>query len=100
MHYRPESLKGHLGVVGLVVLTMMLFYGAVKWVVTRYADNIIAGRPAEFPMTWLPKGHSLGETVLVYHQLSLLCAVVGGAGLIFALGYHYGTRRSGAINST
>jgi hypothetical protein len=99
VHYRPESLKAHLGAVGLVVLTMLAFYGTVDWVVTGYAENVIAGRAAEFPMTLLPKGDSLGGTVLVYQQFSLLCAVLGGAGVVFALGYHYGTRRSDSVDT-
>ena len=99
MHYRLESLKAHLGAVGLVVLTTLAFYGTVDRVVTRYADNVVAGRAAEFPMTWLPKGNSLGGTVLVYQQFGLLCAVLGGAGLVFALGYHYGTRRSDGVDT-
>jgi hypothetical protein len=99
VHYRLESLKAYLGAVGLVVLTMLAFYRTVDWVVNRYAENVIAGRAAEFPMTLLPKGDSLGGTVLVYQQFSLLCAVLGGAGVVFALGYHYGTRRSDGIDT-
>jgi hypothetical protein len=100
MHDRPESLTGHLEAVGLVVITTLAFYGTVDWVVTGYADNVVAGSPPAFPMTWLPKGNSLGETVLVYRQLGLLCAVLGGAGLVFALGYRYGTRGSDDSDTT
>lgn len=97
MTLRSSLLWKHVGAALLVGAVVLLLNIVGSEILRVYVDGVVAGRE---PVVWLPRGRTVGGTVVAYQLVLSAITYLVAPAVIFGLGYRLGTRQDSSVSET